>query len=355
MPNAVCLKVAKNQGEEIIALAGRLGLIEKSLIIQKIGDQLCIPLSRQPQQAELETLKGQASNLQLTTAIFMEKRPAEDTLTQVLEKLLPPELHPNIPHSLDIIGDIAIIEIPPQLEAYKGVIGQAILKTHKNVKTALAKAGAISGVYRVRELNLIAGENKTRTIYHEYGCVYHVDVAKAYFSPRLSHEHQRVASLVQAGETVVDLFAGVGPFSVLIAKGNPSVKVYAVDINPEAVELLKINARVNRVENRLLPILGDARQLANGKLCGVADRVIMNLPETAIDFVDAACQAVKPQGGIIHFYGFVRKPDTIEELKKRFSEATDNGGRKVVEFLVAKSVRETAPYEAQVVLDVKIL
>jgi len=289
MPNAVCLKVAKKQGEVIIALAGKLGLIEKSLIIQKIDDQLCIPLSRQPQQAELETLKGQASNLQLTTANFIQKRPAEETLTQVLKKLLPPELHPNIPHSLDIIGDIAIIEIPPQLEAYEDVIGQAILKTHKNVKTALAKAGAISGVYRVRDLNLIAGENKTRTVYHEYGCVYHVDVAKAYFSPRLSHEHQRVASLVQSGETVVDLFAGVGPFSVLIAKRNPEVKVYAVDINPEAVELLKINARANRVDNRLFPVLGDARQLAKEKLRGVADRLIMNLPETAIDFVDVAC------------------------------------------------------------------
>ena len=72
-----------------------------------------------------------------------------------------------------------------------------------------------------------------------------------------------MASLVQSGETVVDLFAGVGPFSVLIAKRNPERKVYAVDINPEAVELLKVNARVNRVENRVFPILGDARQIAS--------------------------------------------------------------------------------------------
>jgi tRNA (guanine37-N1)-methyltransferase len=355
MPNAVCLKVAKDQGEKIIALAGKLGLIEKSLSIQREDDQLCIPLSRQPEESALETLKGHAPNLQLTQASFVAKRPPEETLTQVLEKQLPAELHPCIPHSLDIIGDIAIIEIPPQLKAYEGTIGQAILKTHKNIKTALAKAGAISGVYRIRDLNLIAGENKTRTVYHEYGCQYHVDVAKAYFSPRLSREHQRVATLVQAGETVVDLFAGVGPFSVLVAKLNPAVKVYAVDINPEAVELLKTNARVNRVENRVYPILGDARQLAAGKLGGVADRVIMNLPETAIDFVDVACQTIKPQGGIVHFYGFIRKPDTIEEMKLRFSDAVEKSGRKVTAFLYAKNVRETAPYESQVVLDAKIL
>ena len=354
MPDAVCLKVPKNQGEKIIALANKLGLINKALIIQRDENQLYIPLNRQPAETELETLKDQVLNLQLTTATFIEKKPAEETLTQLLEKELPPDLLSSIPHSLDVIGDIAIIEIPPELKVHESIIGQAILKAHKNLKTVLAKAGAISGTYRIRDLTLIAGENKTQTIHHEYGCQYHVDVAKAYFSPRLSHEHQRVASLVKPGETVVDLFAGVGPFSVLIAKNNAQVKVYAVDINPEAVELLKTNARVNRVETRLYPILGDARQLASGKLCGIADRVIMNLPETAIDFVDAACQTLKPQGGIIHFYGFIRKPDSIEEMKTRFSNAAEKAGRKVAEFLYAKSIRETAPYESQVVLDAKI-
>ena len=260
----------------------------------------------------------------------------------------------SLPQALDVIGDIAIIEIPPELKPYEKLIGEAILKTHKNIKTVLAKAGAISGTYRLREFNFIAGEHKTQTVHREFGCQYHVDVAKAYFSPRLSHEHMRVASLVQPGETVVDLFAGVGPFSVLIGKKNPKVRVYAVDINPEAVELLKVNVRVNRVENRVFPILGDARQITATKLKGSADRVIMNLPETAIDFVDAACQAIKPQGGIIHFYAFVRSPDSIENQKLRFSEAVERAGRKVEAFLYAKSIRETAPYESQIVLDAKI-
>ncbi len=355
MPNAICLKVAKNQGEKIIALAHKLELINKGLIIQREADQLCIPLVRQPLETELSTLKNIEPNLQLTTASFLEKRQPEETLTQALEKQLPPELVPSIPHSLDIIGDIAIIEIPPELKMYESLIGQAILKAHKNIKTVLAKAGAISGVFRIRDLTLIAGENKTHTVYHEYGCQYHVDVAKAYFSPRLSNEHHRVASLVQAGEVVADLFAGVGPFAVLIGKICPEAKVYAADINPDAVELLKINARVNRVDGRVYPLLGDARQLAKGKLNGVADRVIMNLPETAIDFIDVACQALKPQGGVVHFYGFIRKPDTIEDLESRFSRAVEVAGRKVTAFLYAKNVRETAPYEQQVVLDAKII
>ncbi len=214
------------------------------------------------------------------------------------------------------------------MKPYENLIGEAILKTHRNIKTVLAKAGAISGTYRLREFTFIAGEHKTQTIHREFGCQYHVDVAKAYFSPRLSHEHERVASLVQVGETVVDLFAGVGPFSVLIAKKNPNVKVYAVDINPDAVELLKVNARVNRVENRVFPILGDARQITATRLKGLADRVIMNLPETAIEFVDAACQAIKPHGGIIHFYAFVRSPDSIENLKTSFFPSCRVNGQK---------------------------
>jgi tRNA (guanine37-N1)-methyltransferase len=146
----------------------------------------------------------------------------------------------------------------------------------------------------------------------------------------------------------------VGPFSVLIAKKNLKVKVYAVDINPEAIELLKVNAKINRVENRIVPILGNARQIAATALKNSADRIIMNLPEKAIEFVDAACQAIKPKGGIIHFYGFVRSPDSIEDLKLRFSCAVEKTGRKLESYSYAKSIRETAPYESQVVLDAKI-
>jgi tRNA (guanine37-N1)-methyltransferase len=355
MPTSVCLKVPKNSGENVISLAHKLELVNKALLIQRQADQLCIPLVRQPTNEEFLQLQNAASSMQIATENFGFKPAAEETLTQTLEKLLPSSLHPCIPRSLDVVGDIAIIEIADQLKTYQSVIGQAILKTHKNIKAVYAKAGAVSGVYRIRDLTNIAGENRTRTVYHEYGCQYQVDVAKAYFSPRLSQEHHRVATLVQAGEVVVDLFAGVGPFAVPIGKLCPEAKVYAVDINPDAVELLKINTRINRVEKQVYSMLGDARELACGKLQGVADRVIMNLPETAIDFTDAACQTLKPAGGIAHFYGFVRKPDTMEDLKARFTRLVEQQGRKVTGFQCVKSVRETAPYEQQVVLDAQIL
>jgi tRNA (guanine37-N1)-methyltransferase len=348
------IKVPKSEGEKIIRLVNKFDLADKSLVIQREEESLCIPLVRKPQGIELATLKSQTIKFSLATAVFSEKQLPPETLTIALQDKLPSELLSKVPQAFDIIGDILVIDIPPQLKPYQKIIGEALLQTQKNVVTVLCKAGDISGIFRIRDYTFIAGEYKTRTIHREFGCQFYVDVAKAYFSPRLSHEHERVATLVQNGEVVADLFAGVGPFSVLIGKRNSTVTVYAVDLNPDAVELLKINVRVNRVEDRVFPFLSDAREIAQTKLKAIADRVIMNLPETAIDFVDAACNAIKPQGGVVHFYGFVRAPDSIENLKQRFSELVERNGRRVEAFVYSKSIRETAPFESQVVLDAKI-
>jgi len=351
---AVCMKVPRKQGQEAIALANQLGVLDKSLLIKRDQEDICIPLARQLEESEVATLKSRFAQYRLETLVFAQKQPTAGTVMQALKGKLPPDLQASLPQALDVVGDIAIIEIPAKLKPYQNLIGQSILRIHKNVKTVLAKAGSINGIFRLRKLTFIAGEEKTQTIHKEFGCQFHVDVAKTYFSPRLSHEHMRVASLVQADETVVDLFAGVGPFSVLIGKRNSSVRVYAIDINPKAVELLKVNVRVNRVENKVFPVLADAKQITATELRGSADRVIMNLPETALDFVDAACQAIKPEGGIIHFYAFIRSPDSTEKQRQQFSEAVEKAGRKCEGVLCAKNVRETAPYEFQVVLDAKI-
>ena len=350
---SLCIKVKKNYGEKTLILANQLGISNRELKVHQDANHIYVPLVRQPEKSELEKLKTQKLDFEVTTKVFAKKQQRK-TLAQLLENHLPPHLLASLPRALDIIGDIAILEVPSELKAHENLIGEAILETHKSVRTVLAKTGAVSGTYRLRSLEVIAGEPRTNTIHKEYGCQYHVDVATAYFSPRLSHEHYRIASLVHESETVVDLFAGVGPFAVLIAKKNADVKVYAVDINPEAVAFLKKNIRLNRVENRVAPVLGDANKVVAQRLMGVADRVIMNLPEKAIEFVESACKAMKPSGGIVHYYEFIRLPDSMENAQKRFSEAVANAGRKVDAFLSAKNVRATAPYEWQVVLDAKI-
>jgi len=341
-------------GEKTIRLVRGLNLFDRELKIQHAGDYLCIPLNDEPLPAEIKELKRSLPEFEISTHRFSERTKSSPKLVDMLEGKLPPHLLASAPHAIDFVGDIAVVEVPTELKDHKKAIGEAILKAHKRVNAVLAKSGTVEGVYRLREFEVIAGVEKTTTTHREYGCVYHVDLAKAYFSPRLSNEHNRVASQVKEGEMVVDMFAGVGPFSILIAKKRENVKVYAIDVNPDAVEFLKQNVAVNRVENKVMPILGDVRQVVREQLIGVADRVIMNLPEKAIEYVDVACEVIKLGGGIMHYYEFTTTPDPLETARVRLSEAISQTNRNVKKILLARVVRATAPFTWQVVVDAEI-
>jgi tRNA (guanine37-N1)-methyltransferase len=354
VPQTTCLKVPKKLGEQAIRLVGELEIFNRELKIQQIEDRLCIPLTTEPLPAILKKIENNLPEFEISIHNFPERKKRHFTPLDFLADKLPPNLLANVPRAIDFVGHIAIVEIPPELTDYKKIIGEAILKAHKQTSTVLAKSGAVEGVYRIRDFEVIAGIKKTVTVYREYGCMYHVDVAKAYFSPRLSTEHNRVASQVKDGETVVDLFAGVGPFAIPIAKKHENVRVYAVDVNPDAIALLKRNIAVNRAEKQVVPLFGDARQVVRERLSGKADRVIMNLPETALEFVGVACEALKSAGGIMHYYGFVKASNPLETAKVRLSEAVSQNNRQIKNFLLAKTVREVAPYTWQVVVDAQI-
>ncbi len=354
MPESICLTVPKNLGERAIRLVRELKLLNQELKIQQVKNDLRIPLTNEPLPAIFKKFEKTFPEFEISVHNFPERKKRHFTPLDFLADKLPFNLLANVPRAIDFIGDIAIVDVPPVLADHKKTIGEAILKSNKQTSTVLAKSGAVGGVYRIREFEVIAGFDKTATVYREYGCMYHVDVAKAYFSPRLSTEHNRVASQIKDGETVVDLFAGVGPFAILIAKKHENVRVYAVDFNPDAIALLKRNIAVNRAERQIMPLLGDAREVVRNQLFGKANRVIMNLPETALEFVDVACEALNRDGGIIHHYGFVKASNPLETAKVRLAEAVSQNKRQVKNFLLAKTVREVAPYTWQVVVDAQI-
>ncbi|HEX9862887.1 MAG TPA: tRNA (guanine-N1)-methyltransferase, partial [Candidatus Bathyarchaeia archaeon] len=179
---SLCIKVPKINGEKTLIVANKLEMRNRELEIQKNAHFIYIPLTRQPSETELAMLKAQVPDFQLVTRAFSERKQPVKTLAELLANQLPPSLLNSLPRALDTVGDIAIIEIPPELNAHATLIGEAILKTHKNMHTVLAKAGAVSGTYRIRELAVIAGEPKTATVHKEHGCTYYVDAAKAYFS-----------------------------------------------------------------------------------------------------------------------------------------------------------------------------
>lgn len=322
--------------------------------IQQAEDHLYIPLIKKPLPADVEELEKKLPEFEISTHKFPERAKRHHSLLDVLEDKLPPHLLATVPRAIDFVGEIAVVEIPSELERHKRMIGEAIMKIHKQVHTVLAKSGAVEGIYRLREFEVITGAGETETVHKEYGCSYHVDLAKAYFSPRLSHEHDRVASIVKDGETIVDMFAGVGPFSILIGKRHENVRVYAIDVNPDAIVLLKRNLKENRVEQKVAPILGDADQIIGERLRRIADRVIMNLPERAIEYVDSACETLKREGGIVHYYDFTNTPNPLENARVRLIEAVEKTSRNIKKILFARKVRAIAPYAWQVVVDAEI-
>jgi len=224
------------------------------------------------------------------------------------------------------------------------------------VKTVFAQTSPIMGDFRVRELRLLAGEDKTSTKYKESGCVFAVDVEKCYFSPRLSHERLRIASLVKGGETVVNMFSGVGCFSIVIAKTVSKTKVFSIDVNPIAVQYMEENVRINRVYGKVIPLLGDSKDIINAQLQGKADRVLMPLPEKALEYLPYAVSALKKHGGWIHYYDFQHaagneKP--VEKTKLKVAQKLDSLGVGYI-FAFSRVVRSTGPNWYQTALDIQV-
>lgn len=354
MSETSSLRIRKNEGARGLAIVKKIGLLNPEFKIDREEDYLYIPLMHEPLAAELDELRRVLSEFEICPHSFFERVERQPKFVDLLSDKTPPHVLASLPHAIDFVGDIAIVELDPGLEGYKQVIGEAMLKTHRRVRTVLAKSSGVSGVYRLRKFEVIAGESKTETVHREHGCIFHVDLAKTYFSPRLAYEHSRIASSVREGETVVDMFAGVGGFSILVAKKQEDVLAYAIDVNPDAFEFLNKNILVNRVEAQVRPILGDARQIVNERLKRVSDRVIMNLPEKAVEYVDVACQAIKPEGGIIHYYEFSNTPEPVETAKSRLTEAVEQTNRRLERIILARIVRGIAPFTYQVVVDAEI-
>ena len=275
-------------------------------------------------------------------------------LKDKLSVALPSEELRKVYNSFDIIGDIAIIKHNDVQNAE--AVAKQIMAVHRNIKTVLTPVTRITGDFRVRELRLLAGENKTSTSHKESGCTFRLDVEKCYFSPRLSHEHLRIAKLVQAGETVVNMFAGVGCFSILIAKTQSQSKVYSIDINPTAVEYMEENVKINQVCDRVISILGDSKEIIQTQLQSVADRVLMPLPEKALEYLPYALLALKKTGGYIHYYDFQHAPgkeNPAEKTKLKVAQKLDGMGVSYV-FVNSRVMRPTGPNWYQTVLDIKV-
>jgi len=247
--------------------------------------------------------------------------------------------------SYERVGDVAVVDEDDPERARE--LADAIVASDLPVATVLNRASKVKGRERVREWEVLAGDG-TETVHREYGCEYLVDLADVYFSPRLATERHRVAEHVSEGERAFDMFAGVGPFVVPFARrGGTAV---GVDVNPSAVEYLRENARRNGVEDRVTAIEGDVREVAP-EYEDWADRIVMNLPHSADEFLDSAV-VLASEACLLHYYDIQAENDPYGPGERAVRAAAEPAYEVTVE--TRRTVRSYAPHEMNVCLDVRL-
>lgn len=255
--------------------------------------------------------------------------------------------------SFDLIGNrekaVAIFEIREGEDVKPKEVAEEIMERNKSVRSVLQKISERRGEYRTRKLRLVLGDKNTEVVHKEHGYLIKVDPQKAYFSPRESTERQRIAEMVKPKEDVLVMFAGVGPLAIAIEKRQPKVgSIVAVESNKAAVDYLKENVRINKLE-KTKPVLGDVRKVINGKF----NRILMPLPMTAVDFLDVASKAAK-KNGVIHLYCVSDERDEFKDVLPKIADKLKELNRKY-KIVRKQIVVPYAPRKNKVRIDIKVI
>ena len=216
----------------------------------------------------------------------------------------------------DMVGDIAITIIPPELEAKESLIGETILANHKHINVVAKRDGIYGGEYRTIPLKILAGENRKETEHKEHGVRLLLNPETVYFSVRSGTERKRLAELVQPGEEVLVMFSGIGAFPLVLAKLSKARAIVGIEKNHHAHAYAIKNLKRNKKLRNVTLFEGDVLDIMP-TLLQKFDRVAMPLPKTGEDFLDSAISGLKP-GGWLHFYDFQEQElfnDSIDKVQ----------------------------------------
>ncbi|MBS3076466.1 hypothetical protein J4481_01855 [Candidatus Pacearchaeota archaeon] len=255
------------------------------------------------------------------------------------------------PSAYDVLGNVAIVKFSKEVKpSEKKKFGEKVLKENPSVKTVLEKVGDFKGRLRKMKTAFVAGEKNKEVLYKENGCVFRFNIDSTYFSPRLSNERKEVASLIKKGEEVLVMFAGVAPFSVVIAKNSQAKKVYSNEINREANKYAELNVARNKVKDKVELLNGDIKRVAK-KLGRNFDVIVMPRPQLKDSFLEQAFVLSK-KGTRIYYYDFCRESEIDLIVEKVNSEAKKFG--KKIKILNVKKAGDIAPYKYRVRIDLKV-
>jgi len=302
--------VPLEQAETIRKYLIENNLLRTDLKINKDKTYIYIPIKKIPKKTKHDTFKIIKKRFEKH---HIKPRSYKETTS------LPKKLRHELPTSYDIIGDIILIKLAKKLQKYKKEIGESLLKSNKNIKT-ICLTQPVTGELRTRDVEVIAGEKRTHTTHKEYNLKFDLNVEKTYFSPRLATERKRIASLVKPNEIIVDMFTGVAPFSIMIAKYADPKIIYAIDKNEDAIKYAKLNIKRNNLLDKVEVIHADAEKVYNilDEKGVKADRIIMNLPFSAYVFFPYALKIIA-NVCTIYYYDIIKEGETkerVENLKK---------------------------------------
>ena len=234
-------------------------------------------------------------------------------LKEQMKGIIPERALSSLPDRFDVIGDIAVLSLPEELNEYQRTIADSIISSRHNIRTVLNKISRVDGSNRTARYRILAG-NDTVTIQKEYGFTYRLDVRTVFYNPRLASERKRVTAQVRPGERVLVPFCGAGPFVIPAAARGASI--FAIEQNPEAYRWLGENVVLNGVADRVTLRMGNAfdTSLLPG---GAFDRAIIPTPYGMDAIFDVIISHVKP-GGVIHFYTFNNR-DQADALGEGFA------------------------------------
>lgn len=361
------ISINKEAGNRIIPWLQNHHYVDSHFKITSIDDCIFIPVKAQKvgklkqepyfEQNSLKILDNHNNSIPI-----LQRKPKHEQYKDILLNQIPKELHPIIPRSFDIIGKIAIIELNREdlapLRPYIRNIGDSILHSNPNIEAVFEKASNIEGVYRLRELEYVSGKNSLETIYKENGCRFLLNVGKTFFTPRLSYERNRISHLeteYNSIGSIWDMFCGIGPFFIQIAKQSPKAEFYATDINPEAINFAQKNIKLNHLSNRIECFEQNVSNIQGStwypSMRKNISRIIMNLPEKNLDFIPLIPDFLHPKGCLIHVYQFSNKNDPEQEALLQFKEAISQVDIDLIEILNIRTVKPYSPALDTTVID----
>lgn len=337
------IRIPPEKGEEIRKKTVAEELLDTSRKIRKIrtekGYVLEIPIT----EAAGEKI-GSFPVIEQEDPEFTEKT---TSLEEYLKNSLSEAELAYLPSGWHILGDIIIVSIPKKLENKTINVAEALLSMYPTCKSVVRDFG-IEGRFRQPKRKLLLG-SVTETIHKEHGCFFKQDVTKVMYSKGNLEERKRMSGLGN-GENIVDMFAGIGYFSIPMAVHSRPRQITSIEINPESFAYLKENIRLNHVEDIISPIFGDCSKLTPE---GKADRVLMGYVGTTHHYLEPAIKALKESGGILHYHETVPENLVKTRPQERIRKAASLLGKEA-EILETRKIKKYSPGVLHVVVDARV-